>query len=51
MFIILPALILVEGFNMLKKTLSKHNLWWSIPYALLVILTALLIVLLLMGYR
>ncbi|MBY0376399.1 hypothetical protein K2P96_00270 [Patescibacteria group bacterium] len=51
MFVILPVLILVEGWDMLKKGLTDRNWWWRVPYVLLVLLSILFIVLLLKGYR
>ncbi len=51
MFIVLPALIIVEGWHMLSKLLSEKNWWWKIPYVLLAALVLILIALLLSGYR
>jgi len=50
MFIVLPALILIEGFKMLSGVIKEKNWWWKIPYVLLAILILWLIALLLQGY-
>lgn len=51
MFIILPALILIEGWHMLTGAITRNNWWWKVPYALLVLFIIVLVILLLMGYR
>lgn len=51
MFIVLPALIIIEGWNMLSKLLNKHNWWWNLPYVLIAILSFIVLILLLNGYR
>jgi len=51
MFIILPALIIAEGWKRLSKLLTKKNWWWGIPYVLVIFLSLVVIVLLLAGYR
>lgn len=51
MFIVLPALVIVEGWHMLSNFLSSKHLWWHLPYVLVVILSFILIILLLNGYR
>ena len=47
----LPFLIFLKGYEMFKEYMSKGNRWHNFPYALLSILIALLIILLLYGYR
>ncbi len=51
MFIILPALIIVDGWEKFSKFLTRRNLWWKLPYMLLFILVVILIILLMEGYR
>ena len=51
MFIVLPALIIVEGWHKLSRFLSEKKLWWHLPYVLVAILSFILIILLLNGYR
>jgi hypothetical protein len=49
--IILPFLILQEGYKMFKKFMSHGRRWYYFPYVLLGILVFLLIILLMYGYR
>jgi hypothetical protein len=51
MLVILPGLILKEGFDMFMKLMNERNWWWKLPYFLLTACVILLIVLLAAGYR
>jgi len=48
---ILPVLIIIEGYDMFMKFMSKGNRWSKFPYYLLGFLVFLLIVLWIKGYR
>ena len=48
---ILPIVLVFEGISMFRKHMNKYNLWWRVPYFLLIILVFILAVLLLKGYR
>lgn len=51
MIIILPALIILEGLKMFSSFITKKGWWWDIPYVLIVILSLLVVILFLFGYR
>lgn len=48
--IVLPSMIITEGYEMFKKFLKKNNLSPTWEYVLLIVLVLLLLVLLLFGY-
>lgn len=51
MVFVLPFFMLQEGWKIFKNLMNKHNWWWAIPYALIVVLLFILLVLWTMGYR
>jgi chromate transport protein ChrA len=51
---VLPAVIIRKGFEMLTKNMTKKDKikWlWRIPYALIIILVILIVILWMNGYR
>ncbi len=51
MLFVLPALIIKEGYRMLTKHISKQKLWTEALYIFILILTVIVIILWLKGYR
>ena len=49
--VILPILIIQEGWARFKVFMSQGNRWHNLPYFLLAFFVILLIILLLAGYR
>lgn len=50
-FIVIPALILAEGFRMLKGMLTEKNAFWRAVYVLFVALVFMIILLFMVGFR
>ena len=49
--VIFPILIMLKGYAMFKDFMHRHGIGWPLLYFLLIILSVLLIILWIFGYR